>query len=105
MQNVGKLTKALNAMQQSMAKIQKELAASEFTGKAANGLVEVVVLGTGEALRATMHESLRSEDAETIAALFVVALNDANKQKEALSKSKLAAFGGGALPFGLKLPQ
>jgi nucleoid-associated protein EbfC len=104
MQNAGKLVKSIAAMQLKMAQVQKELAAAEFTGKAANGLVELVVNGQGEALRATMSPAVRDEDADTIAALFVVAFNDANRQKEAMSKSKLAGVGAGLIPTGFKLP-
>lgn len=104
MQNVGKLVKDLAAMQAKMTKVQAEISAAEFTGKAANGLVEVVVNGKGETLRAAMNPAVRDEDADTIAALFVVAFNDAHRQKEELSKSKLAGIGAGLLPMGFKLP-
>lgn len=104
MLNPGKLVKDLAAMQLKMAKLQAEIAAAEFTGKAASSLVEVVVNGKGETLRATMNPAVRDEDAETIAALFVVAFNDAHRQKEELSKSKLAGVGAGLLPMGFKLP-
>lgn len=104
MQNVGKMVKAIAAMQQNMDKVQKELANSQFTGTSANGLIEVVVNGKGEALTATMNPAVRDEDAETIAALFVVAFNDANKKKEVLAAAKLKGVGAGLLPTGIKLP-
>ena len=103
MHNPGKFVKDLAAMQVRMAKLQAEIAAAEFTGRAASGLVEVVVNGKGETLRATMSPAVRDEDAETIAALFVVAFNDAHRQKEELSKSKLSGVGAGLLPMGFKL--
>jgi DNA-binding YbaB/EbfC family protein len=104
MQHPGKLMKSIAAMQANMTRIQAEIAASEFNGKAANGLVEVVVNGKGETLRATMNPAVKDEDAETIAALFVVAFNDAHRQKEELSKSKLSGIGAGLIPAGFKLP-
>jgi nucleoid-associated protein EbfC len=103
-QNFGKMAKALVAMQAKMDATQKELAAAEFTGSAASGLVQVVVTGQGEVRRATMNPAVRDEDAETIADLFVVAFNDAHRQKEELAKAKLASMGSGLLPTGLKLP-
>lgn len=103
-QNFGKMAKALVSMQQKMDAAQKELAAAEFTGSAASGLVQIVVTGQGEVLRAKMNPAVRDEDADTIADLFVVAFNDAHRQKEALAKTKLASMGTGLLPGGLKLP-
>lgn len=104
MNNPGKLVKAIAAMQASMTKVQAEIASTEFTGKAASGLVEVTVNGKGETLRASMNPAVRDEDADTISALFVVAFNDAHRQKEELSKQKLSKIGAGLLPTGFKLP-
>lgn len=104
MQNPGKLVKALAAMQQNMAKIQKDMEATEFTGKSANGLIEIVVSGKGETKSAKMNPALRDEDADTIAALFVVAFNDAYKQKEAKAAAQLKGVGAGLLPVGISLP-
>lgn len=104
MQNAGKMFKSIAAMQMKMDQVQKELAAATFTGTSANGLVQVVVSGKGDALSATMNPAVRDEDADTIAALFVVAINDANRQKEALAASKLKGIGAGLLPTGFKLP-
>ena len=104
MQNPGKLVKALASMQKNMAKIQNDLEASQFTGKSANGLVEVVVSGKGETLSSKMNPALRDEDAETIAGLFLVAFNDAYKQKEAKAAAQLKGVGAGLLPIGINLP-
>ncbi len=104
MNNPGKMVKAMASMQANMTRIQAEIAASEFTGKAANGLVEVVVNGKGETLRASMNPAVRDEDAETIATLFAVAFNDAHRQKEETSQAKLKGIGAGLLPAGFKLP-
>jgi DNA-binding YbaB/EbfC family protein len=104
MQNVGKIVKSLATMQLNVAKIQKELAASEFTGSAAGGLVEVDTTGDGVVLRARMNPAVRDEDAETIAALFVVAMNNATSQKEELAKSKMPGISAGLLPAGFKIP-
>lgn len=103
MQNAGKMVKAMAAMQQNVNRIQKELGETEYTGNAA-GLVQVVVKGEGQVLSAKMNPAVRDEDADTIAALFVVAFNDAHRQKEVLAKSKLATVGAGLLPMGFKLP-
>lgn len=104
MQNAGKMVKAIATMQHNMDKVQKELGAAEFTGLAANGLVQIVVTGKGEVMRASMNPAVRDEDADTIAALFVVAFNDAHRQKEVMAKAKLASVGAGLLPMGFKLP-
>lgn len=104
MQNPGKLIKAMTAVQANVTKIQKELAETQFEGKAGGGLVKVVVTGKGEAVSANIDAEVLKEDAETVADLFVAAFNDAANQKEALAKDKFKSVAGGLLPAGIALP-
>lgn len=97
--------KGLMDLQRKMDAIQKELGDAVFTGEAAGGLVKVTMTGKGEIKSVTFDpDVLKSEDAETVGDLVVVATRKAYEQKEAMAKEKLATVTAGVLPFGLKVP-
>lgn len=103
-QNLGKMLKGINELQKRVETAQNEIAAAQFDGAAANGLVKVIISGKGELKRVTIDPSLMSEDADTVADLIVVATNKAHEAKEVLAKQKLSGLASGLLPMGLKIP-
>lgn len=104
MQNPGKLLKTIMDMQSKMDAVQKELAETNYDGSSANGLVTVKVSGKGEVSGLVIDPEVLSEDAETVADLVTIAINNASSKKEALAKEKLAKLSSGLMPLGLKLP-
>lgn len=102
--NLGGMLKTITELQKRVDKIQKEIAAQSFNGEAAQGLVKATVTGKGEVTHLTIDPTAMTEDAETLAALVLVALGKANEAKEAFSKEKLGGVASGLLPMGFKLP-
>lgn len=104
MKQMGGMLKQISQLQSRVNAAQKEIGAMQFEGTAANRLVKVQVTGTGELKRVDFDESLKGEDLDTLGDLVVVAVNDAQAQKEAATKAKLAGLTSGVLPMGLKIP-
>jgi DNA-binding YbaB/EbfC family protein len=102
--NPGGMMKGLVQMQQRVNAIQTEIAAAEFEGSAAGGLVKVRINGKGELLRVDFDPSVFSEDRETVGDLVVVASRVAHEAKEAMVKQKTASIASGLLPLGMKIP-
>lgn len=95
---------SLMKMQNQMAAIQKEAEAAEFEGVAQNGLVKIIMAGTGELRRVVIGPAALSEDADTLEALVLVASADAYKKKEAFAKARLSKVAGSLMPLGIKVP-
>lgn len=104
MKQSGNMFKQLAALQQRMDVIRKEISTATFVGKAANGLATVTMSGEGAITRVDLAPDLKAENLETIADLIVIASNDANAQKEQMSKEKLSKVAGGMMPLGMKFP-
>ena len=104
MQNVGKLVKSLNQLQNKAKAIQQEIAEKTFEGTAANGLVKVTMTGKGNITRVDIDETVMSEGHETVADLVTVAAGKAYEAKEEYAGKKVKELGSGLLPFGLTLP-
>lgn len=94
----------LMKLQQQMTTIQKAAEEAQFEGVAQNGLVTVAMRGTGELEKLNIDPSVLEEDAETVAALVLVAAGDAYKKKEAFAKQQLSKVAGSMNPLGVKLP-
>ncbi len=102
--NPGKFIKMIMDLQSKMDAIQKELADAHYNGESANGLVKVTVTGKGAVTALKIDAEVLNEDAETVEALVMVAINKAVDGKEAVAKEKLAKVSAGLMPLGLKLP-
>lgn len=99
------LMKQLSSMSTKITNAQKVIQETEFDGVSGGGLVKVKVRGDGETRRIDLDAAVKNEDLETVGDLIAAALNDANKNKEAFSKQKLAEATGGKIPLGLlKMP-
>jgi nucleoid-associated protein EbfC len=97
------LIKTLTSAQLAMKKVKDELKVTEFVGVAGGGLVRLTVNGQGKALAAQVDAAVLQEDADTVAALFVTALNAANEKKEAVTAEKLKGAASKLLPAGFNI--
>lgn len=102
---IGNLMKQAQRMQEEMKRMQDELATMEVTGKAGGGLVSVIMTGRHDVKRVSIDESLMQDDKEMLEDLLAAAVNDAVRQVEENSQSKMAGVTAGMnLPGGMKLP-
>ena len=102
---LGGLMKQAQQMQMNMQKVQAELDNIEVEGSAGSDLVKVTMTCAHEVRRVTLDDSVLSDDKEMLEDLIVLALNDAKKKAEAISKQRMSGFTSGlGLPAGVKLP-
>ena len=102
---LGNLMKQAQEMQDTMQKLQEELASTEVTGESGGGMVQVVMTGRHEVRRVTIDPSLMEEDREMLEDLLAAAVNDAARKIERHSSEKMSGLAAGLnLPGGLKLP-
>jgi DNA-binding YbaB/EbfC family protein len=102
---LGNLMKQAQQMQQNMQKAQAELATIEVEGQAGSGVVKVTMTCGHEVRRVSLDDSVLSDDKEMLEDLIVLALNDAMKKAEDISKQRMGGFTAGmGLPPGMKLP-
>jgi len=92
-------------MQESMKKMQDELAAIEVEGQSGAGMVKVVMTCRHDVKRVSIDKSLLSDDKDMLEDLIAAAVNDAVRRVEAATQEKMAGLGMGlGLPPGFKLP-
>jgi DNA-binding YbaB/EbfC family protein len=101
---LGGLMKQAQKMQEDMQKSQDELANLEVNGQAGGGMVSVVMTGRHDIRRVSIDDSVM-DDKEMLEDLLAAAVNDAVRQIEKESKSKMSGMTDGLnlLP-GFKLP-
>ena len=91
--------------QETMKKVQAEIAAAEITGESGAGMVKITLNGKHEARRVVIDPEAMKEDKEFLEDLIAAAFNDASNKIDAESKSKMgSATAGMQLPPGMKLP-
>jgi len=101
---LGGLMKQAQKMQEEMQKSQAELANMEVTGQAGGGMISVVMTGRHDIRRVSIDDSVM-DDKEMLEDLIAAAVNDAVRQIEKESKSKMSGMTDGLnLPPGFKLP-
>jgi DNA-binding YbaB/EbfC family protein len=104
-QNVPKMLKSLQALQQKAAEAKKEIASMKFQGTSGGGLVKLTMTGKGEILELEISpEAMAEGEGSVVAELVIAAFQAAVSQKEAFSARKLKELAGFSLPFGMKLP-
>lgn len=92
--NMQQLMKQAQAMQRKLQEAQQELADSEVTGSAAGGMVEVTLTGDKTPVSVSIKpEAVDPDDVEMLEDMVLVALNDAMKQADDLSKELLGPMG------------
>jgi hypothetical protein len=89
-------------MQQQLMQTQEELAASEVSGQAGNGLVRATLDGTGELTGITIDPKVVDpDDIDTLQDLVLGAVSDAHDKLRALAEEKMGPLAGGLGSFGL----
>lgn len=102
---LGGIMKQAQQMQLNMQKAQAELANVEVEGQSGSGSVKVVLTCANEVRRVTLSDDVLSHDKEMLEDLLLLAVNDAIKKAEAVSKERMSGFASGmGLPPGMKLP-
>ena len=96
--NMGDMSKMLEGMQESAAKLKAELESKTFSVKTGGGLVELSVNGNGEVIDLTISEDALSDKA-SLEILIIDAINDANKMVQQNQQSSAMNMLGG---FGAK---
>jgi len=106
MKNLGQMMRQAQEMQAKMAELQEQLAATEITGVAGGGMVQVTSNGKGEMRAVKIDPALVDpNEVEVLEDLIVAAANDARAKAEAASAERMRELTGGlALPPGFKLP-
>lgn len=102
--NMGDMSKMLEGMQESAAKLQAELESKTFSVKSGGGMIELSVNGKGEVLDLIIDDSLM-DDKESLQILLMGAISDANKMvQQNQQNSAMGMLGGmgGMNPFGSK---
>jgi hypothetical protein len=83
-------------MQQDMARVQAELATTDFEGSAGGGVVRAVVSGKQELRSVTIDPgAVDPDDVEMLQDLVVVAVNDALDASRREAEQKMGALTGG----------
>jgi nucleoid-associated protein EbfC len=99
------LMKQAQEMQESMKKMQEELASVEVEGQSGAGMVKVVMTCRHDVRRVAIDQSLLKDDKEMLEDLVAAAVNDAVRRVEATVQEKMAGVTAGLpLPPGMKLP-
>jgi DNA-binding YbaB/EbfC family protein len=92
----------MRKMQAEMAKAQEELATTLVTGTAGGGAVSVEMSCDFRVTKVTLAAAaVDPDDRETLEDLLVVAINDATRQAQERSSSRMSALTGGLRIPGL----
>lgn len=103
--NMNNLMKQAQKMQKQMEETTRELEASEYTGTAGGGVVSVTVSGAKEVTSVKLAEEVVDpEDIEMLEDLIVAAANDALRQMDEASTSRMAKITGGLGGMGGGFP-
>ena len=80
-------------MQEELQRVQGEIAQSEISGSAGNGLVKVTMKCTGEVTNVTIDKSVVDpDDVDTLQDLVRGALQDANTALQSYAQEKMGPF-------------
>ena len=99
MMNRRSMMKQAQKLQKQMEKGQAELAATEFIGKSAQGLVVATLTGDKKVVKIDFQEAVVDpEDLETLSDMTTQAINAALDEIDDATKKKLGALAG-KMPF------
>ena len=107
MKNMGAIMKQMQQLQARAGEVQAKLAATEISGSAGGGSVQVTLNGKGEMRRVKIDPAAMSgpSDLEIVEDLIVAAFNDAKGKVEAHASAEMGKLTAGLpLPPGFKLP-
>ena len=107
MMNKGQLAglmKQAQQMQETMRKMQEQLATIEVEGQSGAGVVKVIMTCRYDVKRVAIDPSLLADDKEMLEDLVAAAVNDAVRRVESTVQEKMAGVTAGLpLPPGMKL--
>lgn len=95
MPGVGKLLKQAQKMQKAMETVQAQLAEMTVEGSAAGGAVKAVVNGQGTLKSVKIDPEFLKEDAASVEASIVAAVEDAAAKARAKSEAEMDKITGG----------
>lgn len=96
MTNFGKLMKQAQEMQSKMAKLQEELAQTEFDVSSGGGMVTVKMNGQQEVLGLSIDQEVFADgDKEMLEDLIVAAINEARQKAADIAKERMSGLTGG----------
>lgn len=98
---LGDMSKMLEGMQESAAKLQAQLESKTFCVKSGGGMVEVIFNGKGEVIDMNIDDSLL-EDKESLQILLIGAMNDGYKMVEQNRQNSAMGMLGSLGTFGAK---
>ncbi|MCW2528882.1 MAG: uncharacterized protein JWM76_3742 [Pseudonocardiales bacterium] len=99
---MAQLMKQAQKMQAQLAEAQAELAAAQVDGSSGGGLVRAKITGDGELVSVSIDPSVVDpDDVETLEALVVAAIRDAQRAKDELAAEKMGPLSGGLGGLGL----
>jgi len=105
MKGLGGLMKQAQEMQEKMQKAQEEVANIEVQGQSGAGLVKVTMTGRHDVKKVEIDNNLLNDDKEILEDLIAAAINDAVRNVETESKSKMESVTNGIpMPPGFKMP-
>lgn len=88
------MLKQAQKLQKDMLKSQEEIQAMSFTGKSSN--VTVTINGKGEVTDVKFDvKDFSSDDVDLLQDMTMLAFNDAKKQLDKVTESKMGAFANG----------
>ena len=89
--NMNAMLKQAQAMQRDMLKAKDEIDNTTFVGE--NGFVKVTMKGNREVTGVTINQdNLEKDDIELLQDMLTVAINDANKQIDKMTETKLGKY-------------
>ncbi len=101
---LAQLMRQAQAAQETMKKVQDEIAAAEIVGESGAGMVRITLNGKHEARRVQIDAEALKEDREFLEDLIAAAINDAAQKLERFSAEKMSKVAAGMnLPPGLGL--
>jgi len=92
-------------MQETMKRLQEELAQTEVEGQSGAGMVKVTMTCKKQVRRVQIDPSLVGDDKDMLEDLVAAAFNDAVRRAEETEQQKMSGLTAGMpLPPGFKLP-
>ena len=94
--NMQSMIKQAQKMQEDMARVQEELAATTYTATVGGGMVTATVDGSHEVKELTIQpDAVDPDDVEMLTDLVIAAVNEAIRKAAADSEQKMGAITGG----------
>ncbi|MCK5872599.1 MAG: YbaB/EbfC family nucleoid-associated protein [Methylococcales bacterium] len=101
----GNIMQQAQKMQESVKKVQDEIAALEVLGQSGGGLVTVLMTGKREVRKVTIDDSLVTDDRDMLEDLVASAMNDAVRKVSKLKQEKMSSITAGMpIPPGFQMP-